>query len=238
MSRYLRIVCVLVVGFACVLHAAAGTSDEEVIKVDWSPLLTDNVGWNITSGGWAVGLVDAVSGGDVDVNMGGSWQLSWLNVIGAKYNNGHGQRFTVGVGIDWRNYKLNKGKHYTANGDKMGVAADGGEAQSKSSRLKVFSIEVPVTVRQRVLRHCDVFAGVVTNFNVRASMENVWMQDGNKSVETRTSGLHQNVVTADLLAGVKWRGVGYYVRYSPFDVISSKHGPKFQTLSMGLVLAL
>ena len=99
--------CLCLVFMCCAWHVAVmGADSDDVIKVDWSPLLTDNVGWNITSGGVAAGFVNAVGCKDVNVKMGGSWQFSWLNVVGAKYNNGHGQRFTVGLGIDWRNYKL------------------------------------------------------------------------------------------------------------------------------------
>ena len=237
MNRLFRCICMMVV--CCAGHVAAiGADSDDVIRVDWSPLLTDNVGWNITSGGVAAGFVNAVGCDAVNVNMGGSWQFSWLNVAGAKYNNGHGQRFTVGLGIDWRNYKLEGGTHFVADGNVITTETDAANVKFKSSRLKVFSIELPVTVRQRIFKRCDVFAGVVTNFNVRASLENVWEQNGDKMVESRTKKLHQNVVTADVLAGVKYRGVGCYVRYSPFNVISKEHGPEFKTLSMGVVLGL
>ena len=62
--------------FALFLLAAASfrmqAQEQDYIQVDWYPLLTDSVGWNITSGGLAFGFVDAVAS-DVDMQAGKSF---------------------------------------------------------------------------------------------------------------------------------------------------------------------
>ena len=78
-----------IVSLFCALFLLAAASfrmqaqEQDYIQVDWYPLLTDSVGWNITSGGLAFGFVDAVAS-DVDVQAGKSFEISWLNVVGAK----------------------------------------------------------------------------------------------------------------------------------------------------------
>ena len=109
MKRILYAVALLAVVFGTSQYAKA--QEKEYIQVDWYPLLTDSVGWNITSGGLAFGFVDGIST-EADVKMGKSFEISWLNVIGAKYNTGHGQRISVGVGLDWKNYKLGSAERF------------------------------------------------------------------------------------------------------------------------------
>lgn len=109
MKRILYAVALLAVVFGTSQYAKA--QEKEYIQVDWYPLLTDSVGWNITSGGLAFGFVDGIST-EADVKIGKSFEISWLNVIGAKYNTGHGQRISVGVGLDWKNYKLGSSERF------------------------------------------------------------------------------------------------------------------------------
>ena len=192
--------------------ATAATRDDGPIEVDWYPLFTDSVGWNIYSGGFVIGWVNAPSG--LDVDMGHSMELGWLNVIGAKLNTGHGQRITMGVGIDWRNYKLCRGTRYAWDDDHVWTDLYPTDATPRSSRLKVFSLTLPIILRQRLVNKVDLMAGAIVNFNVHGSLETVYDLDGTKITE-RTTRIHQVPVTADIFAGVKWSCLGAYVRYSP-----------------------
>ena len=67
----------------CVVAAVnVWADDKDYIQVDWYPLCTDSVGWNIYTGGFVIGW-DNASG--IDVNMGRSIDIGWLNVFGAKF---------------------------------------------------------------------------------------------------------------------------------------------------------
>ena len=59
MKRILYAVALIAVVFGTSQYAKA--QEKEYIQVDWYPLLTDSVGWNITSGGLAFGFVDGIS---------------------------------------------------------------------------------------------------------------------------------------------------------------------------------
>lgn len=216
---------------------SASAEEQDYIQVDWYPLLTDSVGWNITSGGIAFGFVDGVSS-EAEVKMGKSFEISWLNVIGAKYNTGHGQRISVGIGIDWKNYRLAQSARFSVGDNGVRLEEYPSGAVSRKSRLKVFALELPVIFRQRVGKYVDLFLGEITNFNLHASVLSAYETAEGKVKETCDKGLHQTPVTFDFMAGVNYRKVGAYLRYSPCRVLKDGYGPKIRTLSVGVVLGL
>lgn len=216
------------------LVAPAAEKDDGYIHVDWHPLFTDDVGWNIYSGGFVLGWNHT---SQIDVAMGHSIDIGWLSVIGAKYNTGHGQRITMGVGIDWRNYRLNKNVRFVDQGEGLIIGNYPEDATNRLSRVKVFSLTMPLMFNQRLFDKVDIFAGPVVNFNVRASVLTQYQLGSEKVKESRT-GIHQVPVTVDIMGGLKWRGIGAYVRYSPCHVLKKQYGPEFTPLTVGVGLCL
>ncbi len=218
----------------CVVATLAvwANDKDEYIQVDWYPLCTDSVGWNIYSGCFVIGW-DNASG--IDVNMGRSMELGWLNVIGAKFKTRHGQRITAGVGIDWRNFKLHNDVRFQKDGDYLSIASYPDGAEPKSSRVKVFSLTMPVLVRQRLFNTVDIFAGPVVNFNLHASVETIYNLSGEKIKES-SNKIHQVPVTVDIMGGMKWKFIGAYVRYSPCHVLQEHYAVAFTPFTAGVIL--
>lgn len=219
---------------AVATFSAWADDKDEYIHVDWYPLFTDSVGWNIYSGDFVLGWNN---GSGIDNVMGHSIDIGWLSVIGAKYNTGHGQRITVGLGIDWRNYRLVKDQRFTYDGEMLSVVPYPEGAVKRLSRVKVFSLTVPVLFKQRLFDKVDLFAGPVVNFNLHSSMLTQYTLNDEK-VKESCSGIHQVPVTVDIMGGIKWRFIGAYVRYSPCHVIKESYGPVFTPLTVGIGLAL
>ena len=228
-----KIMMILIIGVVACATASARDNDP-YIHVDWSPLFTDNVGWNIYSGGFVVGWNNA-SG--INSAMGRSIDIGWLSIIGAKYNTGHGQRITMGAGIDWRNYRLDTSARFVDDGDHISIDGYPEGATSCLSRVKVFSITMPVIFSQRLVHKLDIFAGPVVNFNVRSSVLTQFRL-GDEKVKLSRTGIHQVPVTVDIMGGIKWRGIGCYVRYSPCHVLKGDFAPAFTPLTVGVGLAL
>ncbi|MBO4723664.1 MAG: hypothetical protein J5629_12165 [Muribaculaceae bacterium] len=217
----------------CVVAAfSAWAEDNDYIQVDWYPLCSDSVGWNIYIGGFVVGW-DNASG--IDVNMGRSMELGWLNVFGAKFKTRYGQRITAGVGIDWRNYKLHNNVRFQRDGDYLSIAPYPDGAEPKSSRVKVFSLTLPVLVRQRLFSTVDIFAGPVVNFNLHASVETIYKLNGEK-VKESSDKIHPVPVTVDIMGGVKWKFIGAYVRYSPCHVLQERYAVAFTPFTTGIIM--
>ncbi len=224
----------LLVVIVCVVTALASWAGDkdEYIQVDWYPLCTDSVGWNIYTGAFVIGW-NNTSG--IDVSMGRSIDIGWLNVIGAKFKTRYGQRITAGLGIDWRNYKLRNDVRFMQNDDYLSVAPYPDGAQPKSSRVKVFSLTMPVLVRQRLFSTVDIFAGPVVNFNLHASVETIYTLNGEK-VKESSSKIHPVPVTVDIMGGMKWKFIGAYVRYSPCHVLQERHAVAFTPFTAGIIM--
>ena len=222
---FLVIICVV-----AALTSWAG--DKDYIQVDWYPLCTDSVGWNIYTGGFVIGWNNA-SG--IDVNMSRSIDIGWLNVIGAKFKTRHGQRITAGIGIDWRNFKLHNDVRFLQGNDYLSIAPYPESAEPKSSRVKVFSLTMPVLLRQRLFSTVDIFAGPVVNFNLHASVETIYSLNGEKIKES-SNNIHPVPVTVDILGGMKWKFIGAYVRYSPCHVLQERHAVAFTPFTTGIIM--
>ena len=209
MKKLLAIVICVV---AALTSWAGGKDTDEYIQVDWYPLCTDSVGWNIYTGGFVIG---------------------W--VIGAKFKTRHGQRIAMGLGIDWRNFKLNKNVRFQQNNDYLSVGPYPEGAEPKSSRVKVFSLTMPLLVRQRLFNTVDIFAGPVVNFNLHASVETIYTLNGEK-VKESSNKIHPVPVTVDILGGVKWKFIGAYVRYSPCHVLQERYATVFTPFTTGIIM--
>jgi len=110
---------------------------------------------------------------------------------------------------------------------------DGCEPQS--SRLKIFSITMPMIFRQKLHGRWGVFVGPVVHFNVRASLETKYVDAAGESIKISThKNLHATPVTVDLMAGINFSALALYARYCPQRVIRDGYGPSFRTLTTGI----
>ena len=215
-----------------VVAITAWAGDKDYIQVDWYPLCTDSLGWNIYTGGFVIGW-DNASG--IDVNMGRSIDIGWLNVIGAKFKISRWHRITAGLGIDWRNFRLNKDVRFMQEDDYLSVAPYPEGAEPKSSRVKVFSLTMPILFRQRLFSTVDIFAGPVVNFILHASVETIYNLNGEK-VKESSNKIHPVPVTVDIMGGMKWKFIGAYVRYSPCHVLQERHATVFTPFTTGIIM--
>ena len=187
---------------------ARDDAQQQYIQVDWYPLLTDSVGWNIYSGGLGLGWVDATST-PASFKTGRSLELQWLTVVGA------------------------------ASDGRLAMLPYPDGSSSRSSRLKTFSLTVPVIFRQRIGAGVDIAAGIVTDFNVHASMATKYNDDAEGKIkENASKHLHQVPVSIDLIAGLSFHRLGAYVKYSPCRVLKKGWGPEIKPLSAGIAIGL
>ncbi len=189
---------------------------------------------SIISGGLGFGWIDALGDGN-DFDMGHSYEIFYQNVLAVEFKLNRNQWIKLGFGLDWRNYKLDKNYRFykTDEGSDIGHYLDG---QSPiSSRYKVFSILVPFSFKQRLYQKLTLDLGVVMNINTRASIKTKYMKDGSK-MEEFSRGVNQNRITCDFMGTLLWNGCGWYVKYSPCNVIKGGFGPQINPLSTGFIL--
>ncbi len=189
----------------------------------------------ITMGGFGFGMVNAMNAPDgMNVNMGASYELVIDHLIGMKFYPWQtGTAFSIGFGMTWRNYRM-KGKTRFLKEDGNLILSEYPEgADIKFSRIKVFSLTVPLMVNQNLSRNIELSVGPVVNFNTHASLKTVYKMDG-KTEKATDNNIHQNPVTIDLMANIQFKEIGLYFKYSPTNVLNTEFGPKFTSMSAGL----
>lgn len=188
-------------------------------------------------GGFGFGLVNAMEAADgMNVDMGASYELMMAHLMGWKYYPWHtGTSFSIGVGFTWRNYRMTGKSCFTKENENLVIGNYPEGADIKFSRLKVFSLTVPLMFNQVIYRQISFSVGPVINFNTHASLKTRYKLDDRK-IKLTDDNIHQNRVTVDLMAQLNFNSIGFYFKYSPSNVLNTEYGPKFKSMSTGITL--
>lgn len=187
-----------------------------------------------TMGGLAFGGVSAPG---ISSKMRTSWEIMLLNVIAFERHFTPSSRLSIGIGIDWRNYRLDENLRFFQAGDgAISISTYGEEVSKPLSRIKTFSWLVPAIYRQRLYRDLWLNAGAILCINSHASLLTKYSNAQGKH-EQSSDNIRQNVVTCDFIASLNYSWLGFYVKYSPCHVLKASTGLEFRSLSAGLILA-
>ena len=191
---------------------------------------------NLCVGGFGFGVVNAMDAPEgMDVDMGSSYELSLDHLLRFNYNILPTTSVSMGFGMTWRNYRMTGSTRFIKEGDKLFLGAYPEGADIKFSRLKVFSLTVPFMINQSLGRKVVFSVGPVVNFNTHASLKTRYTLNGEKVKET-DNNIHQNRMTIDLMAKLRFNSLGVYAKYSPSDILNTEFGPKFRSFSAGITL--
>ena len=191
---------------------------------------------NLCVGGFGFGVVNAMDAPEgMDVDMGASFELSLDHLLRFNYNILPTTSVSMGFGMTWRNYRMTGSTRFIKEGDKLFLGAYPEGADIKFSRLKVFSLTVPFMINQSLGRKVVFSVGPVVNFNTHASLKTRYTLNGEKVKETDNK-IHQNRMTIDLMAKLRFNSLGVYAKYSPSDMLNTEFGPKFRSFSAGITL--
>lgn len=188
-----------------------------------------------TMGGIGFGFVTAHDAPrEMDVDMSASYEIfaDLFGILTSFRDRAH--EFSVGMGIDWRNYRLTGKKRFVKETNDVVVTDYPEDVEIQFSRIKVFSLTFPFRYQYNVTKKFSVNAAAILNLNTYASIKTRYRQDGHKIKEMHKN-IHQNPVTVDFMLGAQWRMVGIYAKYSPCDVLKKDFGPRFKSFSTGFV---
>lgn len=200
--------------------------------------------WDLKIGGPAIGWVNAVGAPDgMDIEMGKSLEISWLNMLAVTYSPWKMSELSIGFGFDWRNYRISTSQTRFITTDAGTIAVDAYPEGTKGhgSRLKVFSMGIPVMWRQWMPwnrldgTRMSIGVGAVFNYNSHGSLLTKWTEADGRKAEQKTNHIGQRRFTVDLIGTVSvgW-GLSLYVRYSPNTVLRGAGQPKFRPFSTGI----
>lgn len=164
-----------------------------------------------------------------------SWEIWWViaDWVYKPWRNNHA--FSVGVGVDWRNYRITGDQRFVQNNRVVTFDSYPANSNPQFSRIKVFSVNFPLAYEYDG-KYFGFSVGPVINFNTYSSLKTRYKMDGHKIADEST-GVRVNPVTIDFMCSVNiYGGPDFYVKYSPCDLLRNGYGPKFKTLSFGILL--
>lgn len=189
---------------------------------------------NLCVGGFGFGVVNAIETSE-GMDMGASYEFSLDHLLRFNYNVLPATSVSMGFGMTWRNYRMTGRTRFIKDGDKLVLGAYPEGSDIKFSRLKVFSLTVPFMINQSLGRKVVFSVGPVVNFNTHASLKTRYTLNGEK-VKEKNNNIHQNRMTVDLMAKLRFNSLGVYAKYSPSDMLNTDFGPKFRSFSTGITL--
>lgn len=188
-------------------------------------------------GGIGFGFVSAVDAPkEMDVDMFSSFEIFADLMTLSRYTSNNKHEIGLGFGIDWKNYRMTGRTRFGSDESGNLIFTDYKQGvDPKFSRIKVFSLTVPLKYRYHFTRKFSAGLSAIVNFNTYASTKTRYMEDG-KNAKEMNKNIHQRPVTMDLQATVRWHSISIYAKYSPCSVLRSDFGPNFKGFSVGLIL--
>ena len=170
-------------------------------------------------------------------SVGSSWEIMWTISELEKFAYGKRNGYSIGFGVDWRNFRMDGRTKFIKLGD--GTITEENLPtgyDSNFSRIKVFSLIIPVMWKYRT-KGFTFGLGPVLNINTYASIKNrYWDADGQKHKEIYKK-IHQRPITVDIMAEVNihnWFSI--YGKFSPMTILNSTYAKdvNFQPVSFGI----
>ena len=182
-----------------------------------------------------IGGVNQAQG--VSIDMGQSYEIEWGDVISSKVRVGKKDFLRIGMGFDWRNYRVTDFKMFSK--DEKGVISmqDYPEGtEPKFSRIHTFSLSIPLKYYHYLNRKVYFAVGPELYFTPYGSLKTRYYEDGEKKKIT-SGNVHQNRFSVGVGAEVIVHHIGIYYKYNPFNVLNNNFGPKFSSMTVGLKVA-
>lgn len=188
-----------------------------------------------------IGLCSAIGPDEgISVSMGSSWEIFWTIAAYECFAYAKKDGFSVGFGLDWRNYRMTGFNYFSkANDGTISVEKYPVGTEPDFSRIKVFSLQIPLMWQHRFNKNWSFALGPVINFNTYASIKNKYTDADGKKHKDVLKHIHQKPFTIDIMAELNiLNEISVYCKYSPMNILNSDYSNKcnFQSLSFGIYL--
>ena len=175
---------------------------------------------------------------DVSINMGQSYEIEWGNVIAIKRRIGKKDFLRIGLGFDWRNYRVTGFKMFSKDERGIITMQDYPEGtEPKFSRIHTFSLSIPLKYYHYLNQKVCFAIGPELYITPCASLKTRYYENG-KERKLTSDNVHQNSFSVGVGAEITMPYIGIYYKYNPFDVLQADYGPNFSSMTVGLKVTL
>ena len=191
------------------------------------------------SSSFSFGFIGGVSQDkDVNIDMGQSYELEWGDVISGKARIGKKDFVRIGLGFDWRNYRVTDFKYFAK--DERGIISMQDypdNVEPKFSRIHTFSLSVPLKYYHYLNKKIFFAVGPELYFTPYGSLKTRYYENG-ESKKMTSGNVHQTRFSVGVGAEINIHHIGIYYKYNPFRVLRSSYGPAFSSMTVGLKVSL
>ena len=129
---------------------------------------------------------------DVSIDMGQSYEIEWGNVIDTKRRIGKKDYLRIGLGFDWRNYRVTGFKMFSKDNRGIITMQDYPEGtEPKFSRIHTFSLSIPFKYYHYLNQKVCFAIGPELYFTPYASLKTRYYENGKERKQT-SDNVHQN----------------------------------------------
>lgn len=243
MRKYLLAITMAVLGVASVVaddnNEKPGGWDFELpgLKVSKNTTTSKTKVKSSISSTLSFGFITGINQDDgVSINMGQSYEIEWGDVISGKIRVGRKDFLRLGMGFDWRNYRMTDRMFVKDNDGKISPQDYPAGTEPKFSRIHTFSLSIPLKYYHYFNKKIYFAVGPELYFTPWGSLKTKYYE--NREIQKITArNIHENTVSIGVGAEVNIHHIGIYYKYNPFNVLSSSFGPKFSSMTAGLKIA-
>ena len=176
---------------------------------------------------------------NVSIDMGQSFEIEWGDVISSEVRIGKKDFMRIGMGFDWRNYRVTDFKMFSKGERGIITMQDYPECtEPKFSRIHTFSLSFPLKYYHYFNKNVFFAAGPELYFTPHGSLKTRYYDENGEKQKITAGNVHQNRFSVGVGAEVIVHHLGIYYKYNPFNVLSSSYGPNFSSMTVGLKVAL
>jgi hypothetical protein len=199
----------------------------------------------VLSGTFFFGFNSAPGAPDnMNVKMYSSWELGFSAIRTNWYPTRNNVSISLGLDLEWRNYRMTEDYQFAKGASNIITISKYPEGSDISfSRLKIFSLNVPLLFNHQIHKHVNYFIGPELEFNTHGSLKTRYKGiTGNPEqvtgVKITDNNIHQTPVTYSFLGGISFFGINLFGKYSPCNILDTKYGPKFHSFTVGIFVGL
>lgn len=174
-------------------------------------------------------------------NFGANREI-FFNLSGVRLRPVKPLSLSVGVDLNWDNYRLQKQNFWLPDGaGKVSIAdldAHPEYSSIKKSVLRSFGFDFPLMLTLH-LGPVNVSGGVVGEFNFPGRTKFVAYDNGGAKIKNgsmRVKDIESHPFTYSYRASASAYGIGLYAKYSPCSQFMAGSGPQFSYFTVGLIL--
>ena len=217
------------------IRSPSGSSDRKHVHLDFDIPFYNKIkktGTSAVVGAMGVGAIFSNSSAPLDFSPQNSLEFYYYALDSHTYTHGH-NTFSFGPGITFRNLGLTGGNAMSmAENGQIPVAPFQGGAL-KVSKLRVFSLNVPILYSFSFGGGFGFTLGPVVNLNAGSSIVNKYSRNEDKDKD-KYKRVHCNIITVDAMFQLNLKYFSIYAKYSPMNLMDKKYWPEFNTWSIGI----